>query len=170
MRIWPWTALAQAKKERERAEILKTQAESAMAKAGNLWQETREDLVTIDGQLAAADYRLKRAEGESWAEYMHRRGKILSDGRQAPLTLVILDRLDGKTRDAFRDWLAAADPAVAERLRQRASALADFRSELVAALYATSPAEKRAEAHRRGQEHQRIYLDNRQAQEIGRQA
>ena len=91
------------------------------------------------------------------------RSKILWESRQSAIVMAILDRLDSKTREGYTLWLTEMDAGKAETIRQRASAVADFRSELVAGLYAKSPAERRQETLRRGQDHARIYLDNQQS-------
>lgn len=169
-RIWPWSALADAKAEARGAQIAKVQGQEALIKAGNLWAEAHQTLESVDGSLAAADYRIRRVDGESWPDYRRRLQQTLHQGRAQPAVLAILDRLDSKTREAFTLWLTEADPAKAEIGRQRASALADFRSELVMALYAEDASQRRQEVLRRGQEHARIYLDNRQAQGIAANA
>jgi hypothetical protein len=164
VRLWPWSVLEDARALREEALHIRTQGSADLDKAANLRRESMADVAAAEGLLESTGYRVRPAEGESWPEYRSRLAKILSEGRQASVTLAILDRLDSKTRDAFTRWLTAL-PAEAETLRLRASALADFRSELVSALYAASPEQKRAETLRRAQEHNRIYLDNRQAQD-----
>lgn len=159
MKFWPWTVLDRAAAARAEAEALRDAAKGHATKAGALWDEANQSLHALDGMLAAADYRIPHDRGESWDDYKAKLERILHEGRQAPVTLAILDRLDSKTREGYRLWLIEEAPGKAEVLRHRCAALADFRAELVAACYSLDAKARRAEMLRQGQEHRRIYLD-----------